>query len=169
VGNIKPHKNLPTLLRAFSRIKDKFSDLRLFLAGARPDKALIQTVEKLGLQERVVFKQYLPQKELIRLLDGAEFFVFPSFYEGFGLPPLEAMARKKAVISSPGGSLREILGESAYYFNPHSHEELEEKMCLFVENERLRRTYEQKGFTHSLSFRWDKALSQYLAQLRELA
>ena len=168
VGNLKPHKNLPALLQAFSMIKDRFSDLRLFLAGSKPDKAFMLVIKKLGLEERIVFRPYLQQAELIQLLDGATFFVLPSFYEGFGFPPLEAMARKKAVISSPGGSLREILGESALYFSPDSYEELAEKMSMFIENEELRKTYEEKGYIHSLSFRWGKTLKQYLSCLQEL-
>lgn len=91
-GNLKFHKNLGVLIEAFCLIKDRFPDIGLVLAGVEPDRA---------------FKQA-----------AAESFVFPSLYEGFGSPPLEAMARKKAVISSVGGSLREILGDNALFFSP---------------------------------------------------
>lgn len=168
VGNVKPHKNLPTLLRAFSLMKDRYSDLHLLLAGSKPHRTLMQTVENLGLEQRIVFEPYSSQKELVRFLDGAEFFVFPSLYEGFGFPPLEAMARKKAVISSPGGSLREILGESALFFNPESHEDLAEKMSAFLEDQGLRKSYEEKGYNQSSSFRWEKTINDYLTLLREL-
>jgi glycosyltransferase involved in cell wall biosynthesis len=168
VGNLKPHKNLITLLRAFSMIRNTFPDLRLFLAGSIPDKDFMLNIKELGLEQRVLFRPYLQQTELIGLLDGAEFFIFPSFYEGFGFPPLEAMARKKAVISSPGGSLREILGESALYFKPDSCEELAEKMSILIENEELRKAFEEKGYAHSLSFRWDKTVKQYLTWLQKL-
>lgn len=161
-GNLKPHKNLPTLLKAFSLIKERFSDLRLVLVGVSPDKTLYQIVRDLGLKQRVVIKGYQPQKNMIRFLDGAEFFVFPSLYEGFGLPPLEAMARRKAVISSNGGSLPEILGDSAFYFHPDSPEELAEKMSLLAEDTNLREEYEKRGFEHSLKFRWEKAIQEYV-------
>jgi len=166
-GNVKPHKNLIILLRAFSLLKNRYSELRLLLAGVESDKALRQTIDDLKLEERVMLKGYKSAEELIRYLDGAEFFVFPSLYEGFGFPPLEAMARNKAVISSPGGSLKEILEECALFFNPESFEELAEKISIFLENEELRKTYEEKGFIRSSSFRWEKTIKEYLTVLKE--
>jgi glycosyltransferase involved in cell wall biosynthesis len=164
-GNLKPHKNLAALLKAFSLIKDRFPDFRLVLAGAEPDHAFQQKMEDLGIADRVVTKGYLNQQELIRLIDGAEFFVFPSLYEGFGFPPLEAMARKKAVISSPGGSLKEILGDNVLYFSPDSAKDLAEKITLFIENDRIKKDYETKGSAHSSHFRWDKTIEQYISML----
>lgn len=164
-GNLKPHKNLPALIKAFSLIKDRFPDYRLVLAGVEPDQAFRQSVADLGIANRVVTKGYLVQRDLIRFIDGAMFFVFPSFYEGFGFPPLEAMARKKAVISSPGGSLKEILGNSALYFSPDSVDDLAEKIALFIDNDRIKKDYETKGFAHSLQFRWDKTINEYITVL----
>ncbi len=164
-GNLKPHKNLPILLKAFSLIKDRFPDYRLVLAGVEPDQAFRQMVEDLGIVDQVVTKGCMIQKDLIRFIDGAEFFVFPSLYEGFGFPPLEAMARKKAVISSPGGSLKEVLGDSVLYFSPDSYEELALKMTDFIENRAQRRDYEEKGFDHSMNFRWDKTVEEYASTL----
>ena len=164
-GNLKPHKNLPVLLEAFSLIKDRFPDLRLVLAGILPDRPFRLALDHLGIADRVVTKGYLAQQDLIRLIDGSEFFIFPSLYEGFGFPPLEAMARKKAVISSPGGSLKEILGDNALYFSPHSAEELAEKIALFIENESIKKEYEKKGFAHSSNFCWDKTLQEYISVL----
>ena len=164
-GNLKPHKNLPILLKAFSLIKDRFPDFRLVLVGVEPDLAFQQSVADLGIAERVVIKGYLIQQDLIRFIDGTEFFVFPSLYEGFGFPPLEAMARKKAVISSPGGSLKEILGDNVLYFSPDSAEELAEKIELLIENDRIKKEFEIKGFVRSSRFRWDKTIDQYLSVL----
>jgi glycosyltransferase involved in cell wall biosynthesis len=164
-GNLKPHKNLAVLIKAFSLIKDRFPDFRLVLAGVDPDRAFRQSVADLGVAERVVTKGYLDQKDLIRFIDGAEFFIFPSLYEGFGFPPLEAMARKKAVISSPGGSLKEILGDNALFFAPDSAEELAEKITLFIENDRAKKEYETKGFAHCQKFRWEKTIGEYISVL----
>ena len=164
-GNLKPHKNLPTLLKAFSLIIDRFPDFRLVLAGVEPDQTFSQSVASLGITDRVVTKGYLAQRDLIRFIDGSEFFVFPSFYEGFGFPPLEAMARNKAVISSPGGSLEEILGDNALYFSPDSAEELAEKITLFIENDEIKKGYETKGAVHSAQFRWDKTVTKYVSVL----
>ena len=113
-----------------------------------------------------MIKRYQPQEDVIRFLDGAEFFIFPSLYEGFGLPPLEAMARRKAVISSSGGSLGEILGDSALYFQPDSADELAEKISLFMEDRDLREDYEQRGFEHSSQFRWEKTIQEYVEAFR---
>jgi glycosyltransferase involved in cell wall biosynthesis len=164
-GNLKPHKNLPVLLEAFSLIKDRFPDFRLVLAGVLPDRSFRRALAQLRLEDRVVMKGYMAQQDLIRLIDGAEFFVFPSLYEGFGFPPLEAMARKKAVISSPGGSLKEILGDNVLYFSPDSAEELAEKIALFIENDGIKKDYKTKGFAHSSHFRWDKTIQQYASVL----
>jgi len=165
-GNLKPHKNLPTLLKAFSLVKERFSELRLVLVGVEPDKTFYQLMRDLKLKQRIVIKGYQPQEDVIRFLDGAEFFVFPSLYEGFGLPPLEAMARRKAVISSSGGSLSEILGQSALYFRPDSAEDLAEKISLLMEDKDLREDYENRGFEHSAKFRWENTLQEYLEVLK---
>ena len=165
IGNLKPHKNLAVLIEAFSLIKDRFPDFRLVLAGVLPDRPFRQALAHLGITDRVVTKGYLAQQDLIRFIDGAEFFVFPSLYEGFGFPPLEAMARKKAVISSPGGSLKEVLGDNVLYFSPDSAEELAEKIALFIENDGIKKDYEIKGFAHSSHFRWDETIQQYASVL----
>ena len=137
--------------------------------GIRPDKSFWRIVQHLNISDRVLIEEYQSEDRLIQAIDGAEFFVFPSFYEGFGFPPLEAMARKKAVISSTGGSLKEILEDSALFFNPESSEDLSEKISIFLENKGLRENYQQKGFTHSQKFRWYKAVEKYLSVLKEIA
>lgn len=164
-GNLKPHKNLPVLLEAFSLIKDRFPDFRLVLVGVRIDSSFKRDLTRWGLEDRAVIKGYVAQEDFIRFIDGAEFFVFPSLYEGFGFPPLEAMARKKAVISSPGGSLKEILGDNVLYFAPDSARELAEKIAGFIQNARIRQEYETKGYAHSSNFRWDKTLQEYVSVL----
>jgi glycosyltransferase involved in cell wall biosynthesis len=164
-GNLKPHKNLSTLIKAFSLIKDRFPDYRLILAGVLPDLPFQEELGRLGIADRVVTKGYLAQQDLIRFIDGAEFFVFPSKYEGFGFPPLEAMARKKAVISSPGGSLREVLGDNVLYFSPDSVEELVEKITIFIQNGGIKKEYETKGHAQSTRYRWHKTIQQYASVL----
>jgi glycosyltransferase involved in cell wall biosynthesis len=164
-GNLKPHKNLPVLIEAFAQVIDRYPDFRLVLAGVQPDRPFRQRLARSGIADRVVTKGYLSQHDLISLIDGAEFFVFPSLYEGFGFPPLEAMARKKAVISSPGGSLKEILGDNVLYFSPDSPEELAEKITFFIENGGIKKEYEEKGFVQSTAFRWDKTIDQYASVL----
>lgn len=167
-GNLKPHKNLATLLKAFSLIKVRYSNLKLLLIGVGQDKSLMESIQNLKLEDRVLIRKYNSRERLIRYIDGAEFFIFPSLYEGFGFPPLEAMARKKAVISSTGGSLKEILGEHALFFDPKHYEELAEKISLFIEDSELRKTYQDRGYHHSLNFRWKKAINNYISVLKKL-
>lgn len=168
VGNWKPHKNLKMLLMAFSWLVKKYRDLKLVLLGVEKKSFVLKMIQEFDLQEKCFLPGFVPQKEVIRYLDGALFFVFPSLYEGFGLPPLEAMARGRAVLSSPGGSLKEILGEAALYFDPSSLEELKMKMELILTNDSLRRLYEEKGRERSQLFRWEKALDQYAHFLHTL-
>lgn len=168
VGNWKPHKNVPTLLAAFSLLAARYPELRLVLLGVPPAAVVQKEIARFRLEEKCLLLGYRPQEEVIRYLDAALFFVFPSLYEGFGLPPLEAMARGRAVISSPAGSLREVLADAALYFDPHSVEDLKTKMELFLENETLRHFYEKKGQARSLRFTWEKSFAQHLHFLRQL-
>jgi len=167
-GNLKSHKNLPILLKAFSLLGPRYPELRLVLAGARPGEAFKKSLEAMGIADKVMIKGFLPQEELVRLIDGALFFVFPSLYEGFGLPPLEAMARAKPVLSSPYGSLKEVLGGNALYFRPESFEDLAEKMSFLLDNPAVRATYGEKGRRHSRNFRWVNAVRAYVEALEAL-
>jgi glycosyltransferase involved in cell wall biosynthesis len=169
MGNFKPHKNLSLLLEAFAKIKQIFPELRLVLMGIREGQALDQLIKFYDLASQIIVKGFLPLEELIAWVDGSEFFVFPSLYEGFGLPPLEAMARNKAVISSTGGSLPEILEENALFFDPRSSDDLADKMSLFLKDTTICNTYARKGYRHAQGFRWNKAVDQYIRLLTKLA
>jgi len=168
VSNLKPHKNIPLLLKAFAKIADRYTELKLVLAGIPDCRSLEGWIAEKKLQERVVIKGYVSAQELVGLIDGAEFFVYPSLYEGFGFPPLEAMARGCAVISSTGGSLKEVLADSASFFSPDSSEELAESISRFLDSTELRNTYAEKGAAHSQNFRWSRSLKQYIDILQQL-
>lgn len=168
VGNWKPHKNLETLLLAFSHLAKKYQDVKLALVGMEDNPSTRKIIEAYSLEGKCLLLGFLPSREVIRYLDGALFFVFPSLYEGFGLPPLEAMARGRAVLSSSGGSLKEVLGEAAFYFDPTSVDDLVAKMERLLLDDQLRRFYEEKGKERSQLFRWDRALKNYLHFLQAL-
>ncbi len=168
VGNWKPHKNIITLLQAFRFISTLHPDLRLVLIGLAPRPAVQKEISRLNLNEKCLLLGYLPQPEVIRYLDGACLFVFPSLYEGFGLPPLEAMARGRAVISSPAGSLREVLADAALYFDPTSAEDLAAKIDLLLSDESKRHSYEKKGRQRSSLFRWPEAVARHVHFLQDL-
>ncbi len=167
-GNFKPHKNLEVLLNAFSIINEKFPSLRLVLAGVEKNKELFRITEKFGITNKVISTGYIMIEELINLLDFSEFFVFPSLYEGFGFPPLEAMSRKKAVISTKCGSLGEILEDHAVYFDPASPDELALKIERLLTDTSLRSEIEEKGYLHSTKFKMEKMVSEYIKQLTNI-
>ncbi len=166
-GNIKPHKNVSALIEAFRLIKPFFKNLKLVLAGAG-EKIPEEYIHD-DIRDHLITTGYLAREKLINYIDNAEIFVFPSFYEGFGFPPLEAMARGKAVISSPEGSLKEILGKAPLYFDPYSPQELSEKIILLLKNKKLRKETEEKGLERAKLFTAKKSVSLYLEELKKLS
>lgn len=123
VGTLEPRKNITTLLEAFSIAKKKLT-IQLVIAGARGwlDRPIFKKVEALGISNDVVFTGYVPDEDLPALYQGAEVFVFPSLYEGFGLPPLEAMASGTPVVASNSSSIPEVVGDSGILVNPRDIE-----------------------------------------------
>ncbi len=167
-GNFKPHKNLKVLLKAFGVISEKFPSLRLVLAGVEKSKELFRITEKYDITNMVIPTGYIKIEELLNLLDFSEFFVFPSLYEGFGFPPLEAMSRKKAVISTKCGSLSEVLEESAVFFDPASPDELALKIEKLLTDTSFRSEFEEKGYLHSAKFTIEKMVSEYLEHFKSI-
>jgi len=149
IGNAYPHKNLEGLVSAFSKLHTKHQDLRLVLVGKEDyfynrvkDFAKVNNLwQKENLNSPIVFTGYVPDVDLEALFQEASMYVFPSLYEGFGLPPLEAMAHGCPVASSNRASMPEILGEAAIYFDPENKDEMigviEEILSNQSERERL--------------------------------
>lgn len=124
VGNLKPHKNLGRLVEAYSKI-DNIDDTVLVLVGKAFDNYDLKKVEEqYDLKGRIFHTGIVTDEELVDFYNLAELFVFPSIYEGFGLPPLEAMACGTPVVSSDSSSMPEVLGEAAEYFNPYNIDEM---------------------------------------------
>lgn len=117
VGTIEPRKNLTTVFEAFSQIAKEFPDYILIVAGkiGWKEKETYEMVKKLGIEKQVKFRGYVTDKELVSLYQQASCFVYPSVYEGFGLPILEAMACGVPVVASDSSSLPELGGDVSYY------------------------------------------------------
>lgn len=157
VGNAYPHKNLEKLVGAFSSLHEKHPDLSLVLVGKEDYfyRRLKDVVAKKGI-DRVVFVGYVPDYDLDTLFHNAKAFVFPSLYEGFGLPPLEAMAKGLPVICSDHPCMREILGESAYYFNGKIEAAIAKAIDLVLLNNDLQNKIREAGYRQIKKYSWKK-------------
>lgn len=161
VGNIKPHKNLSTLIKAFKFIS-KLIPHKLILVGKKEgfitgDKAVLAE-DKIS-ENRIIFTGKVGDLELKSYYKYADLLVFPSFYEGFGLPALEAMASGCPVLVSNISSLREICGDAAIYCNPNSEFDIAEKILLILKNSELKNSLIKIGLEKSTNYEWDTCIS----------
>lgn len=164
VGTLEPRKNLPAVLEAFASIKDRLVH-DLVLVGAKGWKleGLAESAGRLGLGERTVFTGYVGDAELSGLYAQAEALVYPSLYEGFGLPPLEAMARGCPAIVSTARSLSELAGDAALRVDPHDVGGLAAAMLRVAQDRTLRAELVRKSTERAASFTWRRTAEQTLA------
>ena len=157
VGNIKPHKNLSRLLDAFKQIMHKVPH-DLILVGKKSgfitgDKHVIKKVVSFG--HRVILTDFLPDNKLWNFLFHADIFVFPSLYEGFGFPPLEAMAVGTPVVASNISSIPEVCGNSALYFNPYNIDDMADKILQMIKDSGLKKEYIFLGSEQVKKYEWE--------------
>ena len=161
-GNVKPHKNLERLIRAFARVKLQAgrNDLRLVLLGDDVSRygSLRRTVEEAGVRPDVRFFGFVPPRTLAALYRMASVFAFPSLYEGFGLPPLEAMACGTPVVTSRISSLPEVVGDGALLVDPYSEEEIAGGIARLLDDTQLRRVLIERGLARAASFSWERSV-----------
>ena len=158
LGRHDPHKNISRLISAFSQA-DLTKEFQLWLVGnsdRRYTPELYRQVSELGLEERVKFLDYVPFEELPRLYNQAIAFIFPSLWEGFGLPVLEAMACGTPTITSNVSSLPEVTGEAALLVNPENTAEISSAMSRIANGDQLRKQLQQLGLQRSSKFSWEK-------------
>lgn len=165
VGGFSPRKNIVGLIEAFSRIINVIpKDTNLVIAGNKGKSYSIYKAcaERLKIEDRVIFPGFISMEHMPHLYNNASLFVYPSFYEGFGLPPIEAMACGIPVITSNVTSIPEVVGDAALLFNPKETEVLSEKICEALMNEHLRINLIVKGFKKARSLSWDKTAIETL-------
>jgi glycosyltransferase involved in cell wall biosynthesis len=171
IGRHDPYKNLHRLIAAFAALSEN-GEYELWLAGP-PDKRytpILQTqVKELGVTDQVKFLNYVPDSELPKIIRGATALVFPSLWEGFGFPVLEAMACGTPVITSNLSSLPEVAGDAAILINPYNVEEMSEAMQTIAINSTLRKYLSTQSINRASQFSWEKTglttveiLSRYL-------
>ena len=160
VSTIEPRKNLPGLLQAYRRLLDEYKrDEVLALAGSKGWlwEEVYETVDKLNLEKHVAFLGRVPSEDLVYLYNAAEMHVHPSFYEGFGLTPLEAMNCGTPVIVSNTSALPEVVGDAAMMIDPHDIDGLTVAMWRLLTEEELRQDLVDKGFKRAKNFSWLEA------------
>jgi len=163
VGNIKPHKNLERLIEAFHLVRSQGRfELELLIIGDEISKlqALRRAVHKYDIHRYVRFLGYVPDKTLAVLYRLATVFVFPSLYEGFGLPPLEAMASGTPVVTSNVSSLPEVVGDAAVLVDPYSARSIADGILSVLRSTHLREDLRQRGYRRAQEYSWARSVQR---------
>ncbi len=172
VSTIEPRKNLPTLLAAYSRLRDVYKcDAQLVVAGHKGwlTEEVDQAVAKYNLADRVCFLGSVPNQELAYLYNAARVFALPSFYEGFGLTPLEAMATGTPVIVSNVSSLPEVVGDAGILIDPNDVEAWTVALHRVITDDTLYVEMSEKGLKRAQNFSWERAARETLAVYKKVA
>jgi len=165
LGTLKPSKNIEGLVEAFSRLNLKDSKLKLVIAGKKGwmFETIFEKVKKLGLEDDVIFTDYVPEDDKPGLIAGAKLFVLPSFWEGFGLDVLNAMASGVPVVASNVGSLPEVLGDAGVLIDPNSIDSIASgiKEVLLAPPEKYNNMV-SRGLAQAKKFSWEKTARKTL-------
>ena len=157
VGSIHPRKNLLNLLKGFSIFKKRLrSNMKLVLAGRMgwKNNTFQKQLKTYKYREDVIITEYIEEEDLARLVGSAYALIYPSFFEGFGVPVLEAMKCGIPALTSEKTAMQEIAGEAGLYFNPHDHTDIGEKLMLIYKDENLRSRLIQKGHEIASAYSW---------------
>jgi len=172
VGNIKPHKNLSALLDGFLLAESQLKGYNLVILGKKEGfitgdgKIFEQINNNEILKERVNFTGYVAEEDLPQIYNLASIFAFPSIYEGFGFPPLEAMACGCPVVCSDSASLPEVCGDAAFYVNATNPAEISSGLIEVLSNDKLKDNLIEKGFVKVNQYNWDKSSIQFIDCLK---
>lgn len=170
VGTLQPRKNLVGLLRAFGRLRDRVQ-APLVVVGAPgwQYQPIFDEAQALGVADRVVFAGYAAPEELRLWYSAATVFIYPSLYEGFGLPVLEAMACGAPVITSSTSSLPEVVGDAALLVDPTDLDAIAGSLERVLREPQLRRTLRQRGLARAREFGWERTARETVAVYRAVA
>jgi len=169
VGSIEPRKNLIGLLQAYNRLnKNIKEEYHLVLVGFKGwnNKEILALIEK--NKKYIHYLGYISDTELAILYNKASLFIYPSFYEGFGLPPLEAMACGTPTIISNVSSLPEVGGDAVLYCNPYDIEDIKNKIEMVLNDEKLQKSMREKGIQRAKNFTWEKSAKEHLKLFKEV-
>lgn len=164
LSTLKPNKNIEGLVEAYKLLK---TDLILVIAGKKGwlYETIFEKVKQLKLEEKVIFTDFVPEDDVPAMMQGAEVFVLPSFWEGFGIPVVEAMACGVPVVVSNAGSLPEIVGEAGIIVDPYNVDDIAQGINKAIEN---KTELVKKGLEQIKKFSWDRCAEQTLTVLEKL-
>lgn len=173
VGKSYTHKNIPHLIKAFKNLVSKENiGHKLVLVGEKywgqANLQIQKIIAELGLEEKVIWFGYVDDEDMPAIYNGADLFVLPSYYEGFGLPVLEAMACGTPLIASNVTSIPEVVGDAGILVSPTDVEELTRSMAALLKDQELRNTLIKKGLERSKTFSWEKCARETLEVYNEL-
>ncbi len=171
VGTLEPRKNINLIIKGFDKITNDFPDVHLVLAGRRGwmAQAIFDELERRKLLGKVHITGYVRDQDLPALYRGASALIYPSLYEGFGLPPLEAMASGTPVVVSKGSSLPEVVGDAGLYVNPLDADEVADRMRKLLGDANLAAGLKAKALERAALFSWKKTAARTLEIIREAA
>ncbi len=163
VGRIEPRKNSANIVKAFAEVAQEMSDLHLVFVGpvkGKHPRRVQLLIDRLGLHSRVHFLGFVPLDDLFTMYQMAEVLVFPSLYEGFGIPILEAWAARTPVLTSNTGATKEVAEDAAILVNPLSISDIAEKIKILLQDELVRAKYIQAGTSRLQQFSWRHSASK---------
>lgn len=172
LGTLEPRKNITRLIQAYALLKEKKPEVpKLVLAGRKGwlYDSIFDTVLRLQLEEHIIFTGYIEAEDAPILMKGALAFLFPSIYEGFGMPPLEAMACGTPVLVSNTASLPEVVGDTGILVDPMSVESICNGIESLLENKDLRNHLSRRGIERASQFSWDRSVEIINNVIKELA
>ena len=169
VGSIEPRKNLIGLLKAYDMIDEKLKkEYKLVLAGFKgwKNNEIMELINK--NKDNIIYLGFISDIELAKVYNLSSQFVFPSFYEGFGLPVLEAMACGTPVVCSNKSSIPEVGADAVVYCDPYCVEDIKDKITLVLDNKILQNEMRQKGLDRAKNFSWDKSSDEHIKVFKEV-
>jgi glycosyltransferase involved in cell wall biosynthesis len=171
IGTLEPRKNVVTLIRAFKRLQGRgFKNYVLIIAGEKGwlYKKIFEEIKSSGMERSIRLLGVVRDEELPLLYNCADLFVYPSLYEGFGLPPLEAMACGVPIITSNTSSLPEVVGNAGIMVDPNDIESLSDEMYRVLEDKELKHRMSRDGLKRSKMFTWEKTVNDVIKVYNEV-